>query len=583
MKLSASILLAQAVSAKQTDVQFNHDHEFHQVAELEKWEDLAGKWFRLHGDNLRKSFSKKWKGPNGEFSPEGRFQKEIKKLKKSFDRNCSNKKTFHGRKNEGADGLAQQVKFLNGTSIDDETFKNTTTSNATRERRSSENSEKIHNSGDRIRHVILNIEQWVEETLSNCGNTNKIITRWRNFAKKWERELEKNPIFEQEIEEEKRYFRSQGTADERCGVIFTQFGLHGNQLYLYDAGIKSEHGIDDLGETNFGNDELMSMKPLPGCYIRAYQHVNKEGYSSVCDKYYGCQVKNSSNGPLTENEGSSVYCYCESKTPPKCGTIWSSDTHPYDHHWATVYDGFEIGVNYSMDNSPKYMGNDWLSRITVNKGCQMKIWEHSNKGGSDFTCQGKYHAETCGRYDLGRVGDNEASSISCICPREFDYVRYDIPTRNWKLKYDENKGITIDQVTVENPCYYGGNCPNQSHVSSQTKTVSSSHNWSRVFEQGLSYTAGASATFEGIGMSQSVTMSVKETYTNGETRTSSETLSSTEPCVAGSHTRVICTYVAYPGKIKVGYTIHWKDRSTTRGSYEGEGWHHDILIQTIPY
>ena len=51
-----------------------------------------------------------------------------------------------------------------------------------------------------------------------------------------------------------------------------------------------------------------------GCYIRAYQHVNKEGYSSVCDKSYGCNVVNGRNGPLTENQGSSVYCFCESKS-----------------------------------------------------------------------------------------------------------------------------------------------------------------------------------------------------------------------------------------------------------------------------
>ena len=54
--------------------------------------------------------------------------------------------------------------------------------------------------------------------------------------------------------------------------------------------------------------------------------------------------------------------------PPVCGTMWSSDTHPTHHHWATVFDGFEIGMNYHMNNPPKYMGNDWLSRINVNKG-----------------------------------------------------------------------------------------------------------------------------------------------------------------------------------------------------------------------
>ena len=97
----------------------------------------------------------------------------------------------------------------------------------------------------------------------------------------------------------------------------------------------------------------------------------------------------------------------------------------------------------------------------------MKIWQHRNKEGDDFTCQGKYDDETCGRYDLGRVGDNKASSITCTCPREFDYVEYDIPPKNWVLTVDENDGIEIDQVVVRNPCYTGGHCPDQLSVSTQ--------------------------------------------------------------------------------------------------------------------
>ena len=363
MKLS-TILLAQAVSAK-TDVHFNRDHEFHQVAELEKWEALADKWFRLHGDNLRKSFLARWSGPNGEWN-KGRFQKEINKLKKSFARKCSNKYILHDFNEEGGDHLAQPVKSLNGTSIDDETFKNTTTSDATRERRSSENTKQILNSGDRIRHVVRNIEQWAEATISTCPNTKKIIKRWQKFAAKWERELKTNPIFQEEIEEEKRNFRSQGTGDERCGIIFTQFGLHGRALYLYDAAVDPDHGIDSLGDTDFGNDELMSMKPLPGmrensyrtlewknsfqvfnfnlgCYIRAYQHNHKEGYSSICDDSAGCSVVNSRNGPLTENEGSSVYCYCEAK----------SKFH-YQHE--------DSNVRYLLNLSTATMWNDLLER-----------------------------------------------------------------------------------------------------------------------------------------------------------------------------------------------------------------------------
>ena len=47
------------------------------------------------------------------------------------------------------------------------------------------------------------------------------------------------------------------------------------------------------------------------CYIRAYQHYNKEGYSSICSKENGCSVTLNQYGVLTENAASSVYCYCD--------------------------------------------------------------------------------------------------------------------------------------------------------------------------------------------------------------------------------------------------------------------------------
>ena len=99
----------------------------------------------------------------------------------------------------------------------------------------------------------------------------------------------------------------------------------------------------------------------------------------------------------------------------------------------------------------------------------MEIWEHRNKEGKAAKCDGKYRYKICRRYDLGRVGDNEASSIQCTCPRDFDYVTYDIPSRHWKLDYNENDGIEIDEVIVRNPCYGGGSCPNQSVSSTREK------------------------------------------------------------------------------------------------------------------
>ena len=230
------------------------------MAELEKWNDLAGKWFRLHGNNLRLKFLARWSGPDG------RFQREIKKLEKSFYRKCSTKKgrprhvTLEGGSNEvRTNDAVEEFKISNTTTISDR-----------EKRQSDEISENIHNSGDRMIHIIRNIEIWVETVLNKCPNSERIVKRWGGsngsggFVGKWEREIAKNPIFQEEIEEEDRYFRSQGSGNERCGVIFNQFGLHGNALYLYDAAADPNNGIDDLGWTDFGNDELMSMKALPG-------------------------------------------------------------------------------------------------------------------------------------------------------------------------------------------------------------------------------------------------------------------------------------------------------------------------------
>ena len=72
----------------------------------------------------------------------------------------------------------------------------------------------------------------------------------------------------------------------------------------------------------------------PGCYIRAFQHYDKEGYSSICSDTNGCPVMLSDFGPLVENEASSVYCYCG--VPRKFGLIliynslvWISDSETH--------------------------------------------------------------------------------------------------------------------------------------------------------------------------------------------------------------------------------------------------------------
>ena len=222
-----------------TDVHFNHDHDIHEIAQLEKWNDLAQKWFRHHGDDLRSMFSQRWSGPNG------RFQKEIKKLERSFKRKCSTKNLNH-----------QLVKDGN----EDEHA-----SNSTKKRRSDEDLEVLHNSGDRISHIIHNIEYWIESYLRTCPYSQRIVNRWERFVRRWDLEIAKNPIFQEELDEEERFLEQRSHSGARpCGQIFSQFGLHGRSYYIYDASLNPKNGIDNLWNHPMGNDELMSVKPFPG-------------------------------------------------------------------------------------------------------------------------------------------------------------------------------------------------------------------------------------------------------------------------------------------------------------------------------
>merc|ERR1712113_455281 len=105
----------------------------------------------------------------------------------------------------------------------------------------------------------------------------------------------------------------------------------------------------------------MSMAPNDGCYIRAYQYKSKEGYSSVCDNPQGCSVSFSAlTGPLSENQATSVYCYCNQPTPKRCGTIYENDATDAEvrevmaggHNYITeapgtiLWEGAILGNNY---------------------------------------------------------------------------------------------------------------------------------------------------------------------------------------------------------------------------------------------
>ena len=229
---------------------------------MEKWSALADKWFRLHGNELRKKFSDRWSGQNG------RFKREIAKLEKSFHRKCSHKAVYP-QKPDNLESSNEEQTY--------EDVQESKISSSTRKRRSDDNSESLDNSGERIIHIIRNIEQWVETYIRTCPNSERIVKRWGGsngsggFVGKWEREISKNPIFQEQAEAQiKRYYRNGANGEERCGRIYKHFGLHiGHDdvpLNLYDAAVDPRNGIDRLIDTDFGNNHLMSMKPEPGIF-----------------------------------------------------------------------------------------------------------------------------------------------------------------------------------------------------------------------------------------------------------------------------------------------------------------------------
>ena len=242
----------------------------------------------MHEADLRPKFYQNWAGKGG------RFQREIKKLERNFSRKCSNKDT-HPR---------QSIHNDNDDDFDADDFES-------RKRRSAGQLRVAHNPGHRMRHIVRNVEKWTEDYLTRCSNQERVIARWQKFVARWEREIAKNPIFQEEFKKEEKYLRNNRGIGRPCGRIYREFGLHGIYMELRDSSVDESNGYGNLGQTDFGNDELMSMVPFDGCYIRAYQHYNKEGYSSICSDTSGCSVTVGSNGALPYNQASSVYCYCD--------------------------------------------------------------------------------------------------------------------------------------------------------------------------------------------------------------------------------------------------------------------------------
>ena len=273
----------------------------------------------MHENVIRPSFYRVWADPKdteGTENTKGRFSREIEKLKKSFRRKCSTKnlvprpgtRSSADSDDSTADSDADSTTDSDADSTTDSTADSTADSDAdsttdsdadstadftvesiadaladfaaeslprkknnnsseARERRSHGHGEVrvANNPAHQARHIIKNLEKWTELYLAGCRNRDKIVRRWGKFVLRWMQEIAKNPIFVEEFAKEETYLRSHGTRKgRRCGYIYNQFGLSGREMTLYDASEDDTNGFDDLGRTDFGNDELMSMVPYAG-------------------------------------------------------------------------------------------------------------------------------------------------------------------------------------------------------------------------------------------------------------------------------------------------------------------------------
>ena len=202
----------------------------------------------MHQQDLRASFYRTWAGSNG------RFRREITKLERNYMRKCSSKNLIPRRSSYSTDNSNSDAEEENSSEV--------------RDRRSSGQLRVAHNPGHRIRHIIRNIEKWTEEYLTGCPKQQKVVNRWLRFVAKWEQEISKNPIFIEEFEKEERYLRNNDGPEKPCGRIYREFGLHGQYMELRDASVDDSNGIDNLGLTDFGNNQLMSMVPFEGTVLK---------------------------------------------------------------------------------------------------------------------------------------------------------------------------------------------------------------------------------------------------------------------------------------------------------------------------
>ena len=250
------------------------------------WNDLAQKFFRMHQSDLRPRFHQKWASTE---SQKGRFEKEIKKLEKNFNRKCSSKNliTTPHKSNK----VSKLDSKVSRRSVDSYEF-----AREFRAQRSADQSSVENNPGHRMRHIVRNVEKWTEDYLTGCSNQKIVIARWKRFTARWENEMAKNPIFAEEFKKEEAYLKETRSSHGRrpCGRIYKEFGLHGEYKELFDASVDAPDVCANDGYALFAygadlrnglcfmpsgwDNQLMSMIPYSGTIPRIsifYQFKNR--------------------------------------------------------------------------------------------------------------------------------------------------------------------------------------------------------------------------------------------------------------------------------------------------------------------
>ena len=238
----------------QSEVHFNHDHDYPEVAQLEKWNALAQKLLRLHQDDFRPSFYRRWSGTYKPRTRTAKFHQEILKLEKNVRRNCAGTYQTPRRYDQGP------VE----TYIDEVYDAENDSTGVTRKKRSNNQLQIENNHGRRLKHIVHNVKKWTEKYLTGCSNQEKVVKRWQRFTKKWEAEIDKSPAFQEELRKEERNLRNNDQPGRPCGRIYREFAVGGYYLQLYDSSYDTTKIFNDLRNTDFGNDRVKSMLPNPG-------------------------------------------------------------------------------------------------------------------------------------------------------------------------------------------------------------------------------------------------------------------------------------------------------------------------------